>query len=106
MGLMDFIKGELLEIIVVSDIPRLRMLLSNAMAISIRVDGSVDKFQIDSKFVMLKVVIPESPTVLIFLDLKSRVNARLQVLYTVTAFYSNLHITFSNLCVFNIFYAG
>ena len=59
---------ELLEVIVVSDIPRLKKLLSNAMAISIRVDGSVDKFQIDNKFVMLKIVTPEC---LFFLDLKS-----------------------------------
>ncbi len=45
-----------LDYIVTADLDRLKAQLADAVAISIRVDGSVDKYQVGNTFVMAKVV--------------------------------------------------
>ena len=56
-----------LDTIVESDLPVLREKFASAMAISLRVDGSVDRFQEDNKFVMAKLIRPDGTEQLVFL---------------------------------------
>ena len=56
-----------LDCIVRADKPNIQSLLSNALASSIRVDGSVDKQKLDNIFVMAKIVSPDGSDKLVFI---------------------------------------
>ena len=56
-----------LSCIVQADIPNLKSAVKSALAVSIRVDGSIDRFQRDNEFVMLKVVQADGSDSLFFL---------------------------------------
>lgn len=59
----------LLSAIVMADKPNLQRKLETAIACSIRVDGSVDRAQIDKIYVMLKIITAEGDVELIFLGI-------------------------------------
>jgi hypothetical protein len=59
--------GDLLNTIVSADMVNLKKEISSAMAISLRVDGSVDRMQIDNIHVMVKIVSKDGEEKLLFL---------------------------------------
>ena len=58
---------EMLRHIVLADIPELKKKLKSCISLSLRVDGSVDRFQIDNIHVLLKIITKEGNTDLLFL---------------------------------------
>ena len=56
-----------LRYIVQSDIPSIQEEIRSALAVSLRVDGSVDHFHIDNKFIMAKVVCKDGTDRLLFI---------------------------------------
>lgn len=58
---------EMLQHIVIADIPELKNKLKSCISVSLRVDGSVDRFQIDNIHVLLKIITKEGNTDLLFL---------------------------------------
>lgn len=57
---------EMLQHIVLADIPELKNKLLSYISVSLRVDGSVDRFQIDNIHVMLKIITKEGNNDLLF----------------------------------------
>lgn len=58
---------EMLQHIVIADIPELKNKLKSCILVSLRVDCSVDRFQIDNIHVLLKIITKEGNTDLLFL---------------------------------------
>lgn len=57
---------EMLQHIVIADIPELKNKLKSSISVFLRVDGSVDRFQIDNIHVLLKIITKEGNTDLLF----------------------------------------
>lgn len=58
---------EMIHHIVLANIPELKNKLKSCLSVSLRVDGSVDRFQIDNIHIMVKVITKEGNDELIFL---------------------------------------